>query len=151
MPSLKKATNITHFKLTLGGLETAGFFREFSGFSSTFNPVEDVWDNEQAKPEFAKFPTGAPEWEPITIERSLDKNMDLYKWIDEVLLQGHFEDAKKEGQIELYNIKGEAVMRFKIIDAWPCSYTISDFDYGQATTPATERVELVHAGIERIA
>jgi phage tail-like protein len=147
---LKHPTPVTNFRLTLDGLESAGMFRSFSGFSSSFSPVTDTWEDEQAKPMHAKFPQGVPEWDPIRVERSLDKNMDLWKWFEDCHTKGEWHDHVKQGQLELLNYKGEVVMTFKIMDAWPSEYSISEFDYSQGTTPATEQLEIVCAGIERI-
>jgi phage tail-like protein len=147
---MKHPTPKTNFRLTLGGMEAASMFREFSGFSSSFSPVTDTWENDAAKPEHAKFPQGAPDWDPISVERSLDKNMDLWKWFEACHIKGEWFDQLKEGQLELLNYKGDVVMTFKIKDAWPSEYSISEFDYSQPTTPATERIEIIHGGIERI-
>jgi phage tail-like protein len=147
---LKHPTPMTNFRLTLGGIQSASMFRQFSGFSSSFSPVTDTWENDAAKPEHAKFPQGAPEWDPISVERSLDKNMDLWKWFEECHINGNWHEQVKEGQLELLNYKGDTVMTFKIMDAWPCEYSISEFDYSQPNTPATERLEIIHGGLERI-
>lgn len=147
----KKPTPVTNFKLSIAGIGDQKYFREFSGFSSSFNVTEDTIEGEQARPEFYKFPMGAPEWEPISVERSLDTNMALYDWFKKCHIDGNWAEELKEGTLEIYNQKGEAILKYKLVDCWPCAYSVSDFDYGESNTAATERIEIVHAGIERIA
>lgn len=146
----KKATPVTNFRITFGGLESVSMFREWSGFSSSFSPVEDTVESDAFTPMSSKFPMGSPDWEPIKVERSLDTNMDLYTWFKECNVDGKFEDVRKEGTVELLNHKGEAILKYKIVDAWPAEYTISDFDAAEMSPPATETLTIVHAGLERI-
>jgi phage tail-like protein len=147
----KQPTPVTNFRLTITGIGDQKYFREFSGFSSAFNVTEDTWEGEQAKPEFAKFPMGAAEWEPISVERSLDKNMALWDWFKTCHIEGKWEDQIREGSLEILNQKGEPILKYEIIGCWPCAYSVGDFDYGESSTAATERIEIVHEGIRRIA
>jgi phage tail-like protein len=150
MPDRKFATPLTNFTLTLDGLESVSMFREFSGFSSSFSPVTDTWESDASRPEHAKFPQGVPEWEPISVVRSLDSKMDLWKWFEECHINGNWQDQKKEGTLTLLDHKLKPIMKFKIVDAWPSSYGISDLDYENPNTPATEEMQIIHAGLQRI-
>jgi len=135
------------FRLSLGGAEAAGYFKECSGFSSESDIVEYKFSDKQGAPQVVKTP-GQIKWQNITLKRGVDKEAALWTWRKEVL-DGKYKTCRKDGQIDILDFEGAIVVTFKFMSAWPCKYTAPGVDAG-SNEILLEEIELAHEGWERV-
>jgi phage tail-like protein len=134
------------FRLTLGGKESVGVFREVSGLSSETEVTEERAVDERGQPFVRKIP-GARKWGDITLKRGIDSNLDLWKWRQQVEEKGP-EDARVDGTIELLDTRGQPVATYKFRQGWPSKYQGPDLKADSNEVPI-ETIEITHEGLER--
>jgi phage tail-like protein len=134
------------FRLTLGGKESIGVFREVSGLSSETEVTEERGVDDQGRPVFRKVP-GATKWGDITLKRGITDNLDLWKWRQQVEEEGP-EGARLDGTIELLDGSGQPITTYKFRQGWPIKYQGPDLSAG-STEVAIETIEITHEGLER--
>jgi phage tail-like protein len=133
------------FKLSIGGVEAAGLFRECSGLDSESEAVESrsVKDGKQ----FIRKVPGQVKWSDITLKRGVDPKADLWTWRKKVI-DGNVKDARVDGTIELISQVGESIATYSFIQGWPRKYTGASFD-PKANDVAVEEIVICHEGFER--
>jgi phage tail-like protein len=136
----------SHFRLKLGGHESAGLVREISGLSSATELVEESVTDEQGRPFMRKVP-GSTKFGNITIKRGVDNNLDLWKWRKQVIDQGP-EAVRLDGTIELLDVDFQPVATYTFRQGWPSKYTGPDLN-AASTEVAIETIEITHEGLER--
>ena len=94
MPA-KEPRPASHFKLTLGGKESAGVFREISGLDNESDIVEHKYVDEQGKQAIRKV-VGATKWSNLALKRGVDENLTLWKWRQQVI-DGDVDGARTDG------------------------------------------------------
>jgi phage tail-like protein len=139
---------ISHWKITIGGKEAAGFFRKLSGISMRVDHQPYYHGSAQGAPIHAQHPSGTLTFEDVTLERGIDKDKQIWDWHEKALMG---EPEYLEGTIELLDFKNQVVASFKFMDAWPRKYTTSPVSAKQAGQLATETVEIAVNNLERIA
>lgn len=135
------------FKLTLGGVEAAGYFTSVDGLGDTSEVVEHRSSVPNGSPIVQKV-EGQLSWNNITLKRGVDAKNDLSQWRALVIKSGA-EAARKDGIIELVSSTGTPVATFKFVRGWPCRYSASGMD-ASGNEVMIEELEIVHEGFERV-
>ena len=135
-----------YFKLTLGGHESAGFFKECTGLSSSNTVVTNTSADANGKSLIEKFP-GQLEWANITLKRGVDSNSELWKWRQEVI-DGKINSARKDGSVEVVDWEGKPVMTYAFVKGWPCKYSAPGLNAG-GNDILVEEIEIAHEGFTR--
>ena len=135
-----------YFKLTLGGAESAGFFKECTGLSSENQVVTHTSADEQGKALVQKFP-GQLSWSNITLKRGVDAKSELWSWRQEVI-DGKIEGARKDGTIEVVDWEGKPVTTYSFVRGWPCKYSAPGLN-ASGNDILVEEIEIAHEGFKR--
>ncbi len=135
-----------YFKLTLGGHESAGFFKECTGLASEHTVVSHTSADDKGKSMVQKFP-GQLQWNNITLKRGVDANAELWKW-RKMIIDGQIDDAREDGTIELVDWKGDPVITYSFRRGWPCKYSAPGMNAG-GNEILVEEIEIAHEGFDR--
>ena len=79
MASAQKPRPTNHFRLTIGGKEAAGQFRECSGLDAENEIVEQKEIDANGLPVVIKVP-GGMKWSNIELKRGVDVDKGLWEW-----------------------------------------------------------------------
>lgn len=146
MPA-KEPRPASHFKLTLGGKESAGVFREISGLDNESDIVEHKYVDEQGKQAIRKV-VGATKWSNLALKRGVDENLTLWKWRQQVI-DGDVDGARTDGQIQLLDYKGAVISTYKFLQGWPTKYSGGTLS-ATSNEVALEEIQICHEGLERM-
>ena len=146
MPT-KEPRPASHFRLTLGGKESVGVFKEASGFDSETEVIEHKSTDAQGR-SFSRKVDGLVKWSNITLKRGVDETLDIWKWRDTVIKQGA-DAARVDGQIELLDITGSPIATYQFKQGWPIKYVAATLD-ASTNNVALEEVQIAHEGFERM-
>jgi phage tail-like protein len=108
------------FQLELGG-KVKGYFTEVSGIGSENEVVEQKVVNEKGIEVVLKIP-GRLKWTEITFKRGITKNMDVWKWRQDVI-DGKVSGARTNGSIVMFDRTLSEAARWNIVNAWPSKLT----------------------------
>jgi phage tail-like protein len=147
MASAKKPRPTNHFKLTVGGKEAAGQFREVSGLDAESEIVEEKHINAQGQQEIIKVP-GGMKWSNIELKRGVDIDKSLWEWRYQVETGGP-DAARTDCTLELCDYDGSPIATYTIHQAWPSKYTGASMNAG-SNEIAVEAVTLCHEGFKRM-
>lgn len=136
----------SHFRISIGGKEVAGRFRECTGLDAEMTVIEDTTIDAQGHPIIRKAP-GPKKWSNITMKRGVDGSTSLYKWYEEISKAGP-EQSRVDGFIELCDYSGKPVARWKFIRGWPLKYVGASLD-PKSSEIAVEEIQIAHEGLER--
>src|SRR3954454_11828132 len=125
MPEAKQPRPVTHFKLTIGGKESVGLFREASGFDTQSDVIEYKSADAQGRPTIRKV-SGNPKWSDIVLKRGIDSQKVLGEWRKQVEEKGP-DEARTDCVLELLDYDGQAIHTYNIKQAWPMKYTAAAF------------------------
>jgi phage tail-like protein len=142
----KEPRPASHFRLSIGGKEGIGNFRECSGLDSEHSAIEHTSVDDQGRPVVRKV-AGPIKWSNITLKRGVDESTDLWQWRDMVIKEGP-DKARTDGFIELLDYSGAPIARWKFIQGWPLKYTGASLD-PKSSEVAVEEVQIAHEGLER--
>jgi phage tail-like protein len=146
MPAAKQPRPASHFKLTLGGKESAGVFREISGLDNETDVVEHKYVDEQGKQTVRKV-AGSNKWSNLSLKRGVDNDLTLWKWRQQVI-DGDLDGARTDGQIQLLDYKGEVISTYKFLQGWPIKYSGGTLS-ATSNEVALEEIQIAHEGLER--
>jgi phage tail-like protein len=146
MPA-KEPRPASHFKLTLGGKESAGVFREISGLDNESDVVEHKFVDEQGFQAVRKVPS-ATKWSNLALKRGVDENLTLWKWRQQVI-EGDVDGARTDGQIQLLDYKGAVISTYKFLQGWPIKYSGGTLS-ATSNEVALEEIQICHEGLERM-
>ena len=147
MASAKKPRPTNHFRLTVGGKEAAGQFREVTGLDAENEIVEEKHINAQGLPEIMKVP-GGMKWSNIELKRGVDVDKGLWEWRYQVQTAGP-DSARTDCTLELCDYDGSPIATYTITQAWPSKYTGASMNAG-ANEIAVEAITLCHEGFKRM-
>ena len=147
MPAAKKPRPTNHFRLTVGGKEAAGQFREVTGLDAENEIVEQKQTNAQGQIEIVKVP-GSMKWSNIELKRGVDVDKGLWEWRYQVESGGP-DSARTDCTLELCDYDGSPIATYTIMQAWPSKYTGAAMNAG-ANEIAVEAVTLCHEGFKRM-
>jgi phage tail-like protein len=146
MPS-KEPRPASYFRLTLGGKESVGVFKEASGFNNETEIVEHKSVDANGRP-FTRKVAGGVKWSNITLKRGVDESLDIWKWRDTVVKEGA-DKARVDGKIELLDISGSPIATYQFKQGWPVKYTAATLD-ASTNNVALEELEICHEGFDRV-
>ena len=140
MPASKKTVPIKYWKMTAEGIGEIGMFHECGLPSMSLQATEfKVWD-EQGKPD--PLPTGVQaSFGDVTLGRGVDQKTELWKWISKIAQKGCDETTVKEVTLMASDATGATVQEWKLIDAYPSSYSTAGMAAG-GTAVLTEQVSI---------
>jgi phage tail-like protein len=118
-------------------------FSEVSGYDSKVKEITYREGNE-ALNNVIKLP-GLMEYGQITLKRGVDESQVLFNWINET---GSGKITKKTVTLTAMGDDGQPAAVWKVINAWPVSYTVSDFK-GDGNEVVLETLVLTHEGMTR--
>jgi phage tail-like protein len=147
MPSAKKPRPTNHFRLTVGGKEAAGQFREVTGLDAENEIVEQKEIDGNGMNVIVKVP-GSMKWSNIELKRGVDVDKGLWEWRYQVETGGP-DSARTDCTLELCDYDGSPIATYTIMQAWPSKYTGAAMNAG-ANEIAVEAVTLCHEGFKRM-
>lgn len=133
------------YVVEIDGIQSMGFSKvsEISNETSVISYREGGLNNFEHKlPDSTTFSN-------ITLEHGLSLNQTLYEWRQDVI-DGNFEEAMKDGTIEVYNQNTLASIWY-FYAAWPSKLVVSSLDASASGSGEVliESVELVVESFER--
>jgi len=136
------------FLVEIGGLPDIAF-SEVSIGSITIDVIEYRAGSE---PTHVRKLPGLTRYGDVTLRRGIVCSgvagaLDLYQWISEVVA-GNMGTARRTVTIVVLDEGGNECARFKVLNAWPMKYHVSDLD-GRGHEVLIESLELANEGIER--
>jgi phage tail-like protein len=136
----------SYFRLTLGGKESVGVFKEASGFDSETQVIEHWCTNAQGRQELRKV-AGSVKYSNITLKRGVDESMDIWKWRQDCIDKGA-DAARVDGKIELLDIAGGTIATYQFKQGWPIKYVAATLD-ASTNNIALEELHIAHEGFTR--
>jgi len=134
-----------NFQVTLEGVNDGSVartaFTEVSGLGVEITPIEYRTGAEDIT--VRKIP-GLKKFSNITLKRGVTGDMALFKWID-LAMNGRVQ--RVNGTITLLDESREAVMTWRIQQAWPCKYSGPSLA-AKGGEVAIEELELCHEGLK---
>jgi phage tail-like protein len=143
---LREPRPASFFRLTLGGKEAVGVFKEASGFDSESDVIEHVSIDAQGRPHIRKV-VGKNKWSNITLKRGVDETMDIWKWRNMCIDKGA-DAARVDGKIELLDIAGGTIATYQFKQGWPIKYVAATLD-ASTNNVALEELHIAHEGFYR--
>jgi phage tail-like protein len=147
MASAQKPRPTNHFRLTVGGKEAIGQFREVSGLDTESEIVEQKEVDKNGNPLIVKV-NGNLKWSNIELKRGIDVDKALYDW-RHMVEQGKVDDARTDCTLELLDYDGSAIATYNIKQAWPSKYTGASMNAG-SNEIAVEAITICHEGFARM-
>jgi phage tail-like protein len=144
---MKEPRPASYFRLTLGGHESVGVFKEAAGFDSETEVLEHKAVDENGRP-YTRKVAGGTKWSNITLKRGVDESMDIWKWRDTVVKEGA-DKARIDGKIELLDISGSPIATYQFKQGWPIKYVGATLD-ASTNNVAMEELQICHEGFERV-
>ena len=136
----------SYFRLTLGGKESVGVFKEASGFDSESEVIQHKSIDATGRPVMRSFNAGN-KWSNITLKRGVDESLDIWKWRQAVIDKGA-DSVRVDGKIELLDITGSTIATYQFKQGWPCKYVAATLD-ASTNNVALEELHIAHEGFTR--
>ncbi len=125
----------------VGGSTGSAIFKSVSGLKSETDVVEVREGGVNNSP---KKLAGVTKYANIVLKRGLTADISVASW-RRVVEDGHFEQARRDGVIVLYDRSNREVARWTIVNAWPSAIAIeTDNDTGDPMEVITLAVEGSH-------
>jgi phage tail-like protein len=134
------------FRLTLGGKEAVGVFKEASGFDSETEVIEHKSSDANGRPQTRKV-AGGIKWSNIVLKRGVDESMDIWQWRDDVINKGA-DSARVDGKVELLDIDGGTIATYQFKQGWAIKYVAATLD-ASTNNVALEELHICHEGFTR--
>jgi phage tail-like protein len=131
-----------NFLVEIDGITRAAF-HDVSGFDSTIDVIEHREGGENTT--VRKLP-GLTKYSNIVLKWGITDDHELYDWHRDAVL-GNV--VRKNGSIIGLDRRGQEVLRWNFLNAWPCKYDAPDFA-AEGNDIAIETMELAHEGLERV-
>jgi phage tail-like protein len=145
MPLPELDTSVGHsFGLEVDGI-TIKAITEVSGLTMEQDVVELKQNSPDGKYMNKKLP-GRPKAGEVTLTRGLTSDRAFMDWAKSAQF-GQMGNARKGGAIIVYDYEGEAILRFKMTNAWPKKLEIGTLKAGD-TSVLTEKLTITHEGME---
>ena len=134
------------FELDIQG-ECQGVFKECAGLGSESEVIEHKTAGGNGKVIIQKIP-GNLKFTTIVLKRGVTDDMGIWTWRKKVE-DGQVVDARKDGQIVMYNQADEPVARWNFTSAWPSKVSGPTLNAG-TNDIAVEELNIEHEGMERV-
>lgn len=118
---------------------------EVSGLKMEQDVIEYKSNTADGKFVIRKAP-GAPKAGEVTLSRGLTGDNSFEKWVKDCRF-GKMADARKGGAIIVYDYEGNALKRYKLMNAWAKSLEISSLKAGD-TSVLTEKLVITYEAME---
>jgi phage tail-like protein len=141
----KEAPVAVSFKLKISGTESAGVFKEATGFDSESEVSEIKRSLPNGRTEVVKA-AGNTKWSDIELKRGVDQDKSLWNW-RKLVIAGKLDAARKDCTITMLDYEGQPVVTYSIINAWPKKYTGVGLK-ADSNEVAVEGITLCHEGFE---
>ena len=135
-----------HFEVSVGAV--TGYFTEVSGLGSESEVVDHKIMAKGAKEPIIRKIPGRLKWGDITLKRGITKNMDFYKWRNQVE-QGKVDAARLDGTIIMYDQNMTPVASWEFYKAWPSKIGGPQLS-SESNAVGVEELVIVHEGIKRL-
>jgi phage tail-like protein len=146
MPANPKEAHVpVWFTLKIGGAESAGFFKEATGFDSE-SETSEIKTSFGAGPNHSIKVQGNSKWSDIELKRGIDQDKTLWNW-RKMIVDGKLKEARKDCQITMLDYEGQPVVTYSIINAWPKKYTGVGLK-SDSNEVAVEGITLCHEGFD---
>ena len=136
----------SYFRLTLGGKESVGVFKEASGFDSETEVITHKSIDANGRP-YTRNVAGGLKWSNITLKRGVDESLDIWKWRQDTIDKGA-DAARVDGKIELLDIAGGTIATYQFKQGWPIKYVAATLD-ASTNNVALEELHICHEGFTR--
>jgi phage tail-like protein len=146
MPSEKDPLISAWFALEFQG-RIEGSFRECTGLGSETQVVEHKATGPKGEYIMKKIP-GRMKWNDIVLKQGVTDSMKMWQW-RELCEQGKIDEARRNGSLVMFDVKGGEIARWDFINAWPSKLT---GPVGNATNNevALEELTITHEGYKRV-
>jgi len=144
-PNDKEAYVANSFLLKIGGGESAGLFRELSGFDSEVETAELKRAMPNGRADVIKVP-GNRKWSNIELKRGVDQDKTLWEW-HKLVVDGKIKNARKDCTITLLDYEMKPIVTYSIVNAWPVKYSGMGLK-ADSNEVAVEGLTLAHEGFE---
>ncbi len=135
-----------HFEVSVGAV--TGYFTEVSGLGSESEVVDHKIMAKGAKEPIIRKIPGRLKWGDITLKRGITKNMDFYKWRQQVE-QGKVDAARLDGTVIMYDQNLTPVASWEFYKAWPSKISGPQLT-SDSNAVGVEELVIVHEGIKRL-
>jgi phage tail-like protein len=143
LPDLDKAVGHS-FGLTVDGVQIQ-HIQEVSGLKMEQDVIEEKHNTIDGKFFIKKLP-GRPKAGEITLTRGLTGDNSFDKWIKDSRF-GKMGDARKHGEITVFDYEGTKLKSYKFTNGWPKSLEIGTMKAGD-TSVLTEKLVLTYETME---
>lgn len=127
--------------------ECEGTFRECSGLGSESEVIEHKSAADGGLTVIHKIP-GTLKFENIVLKRGVTDDMSIWEWRKKVE-DGKIVNARRSGQIKMYNQDNDCVARWDFVNAWPVKISGPNLNAG-GNDIAVEEVHIAHEGMKRV-
>jgi phage tail-like protein len=124
-----------------------GAFRECTGLGSENEVVEYKASGPNGEQVIKKVP-GRLKWNNITLKRGITESMGMWDW-RKYVEEGDIDNARRNGTITMYSLKGEPIARWDFTAAWPSKLTGPSANAANNEV-AIEELEITHEGYKRV-
>jgi phage tail-like protein len=118
---------------------------EVSGLKFEQDVIELKQNTADGKYMIKKLP-GRQKAGEVTLTRGLTAENSFEKWVQSSRF-GKMSDARKGGEITVYDFEGQAIKRYKLTNAWPKSLEITALKAGD-TSVLSEKLVVTYEGLE---
>ena len=141
---------IFKFRVKWDGRPIHGIF----SVSPLLRKTEDIISRDGDDPSKSMVSPGLTEFEPIVLERGLTHDTAFEEWANQVFNYSgdaamSLKDYRKDIQIELLNLQGNPVIRYRIFRCWVSEYQSLPALNANKNCIAVEKLVLQHEGWER--
>jgi phage tail-like protein len=140
------------FKVYFDKSEPVALVSKMSALKRTTEVVE--W-REGGDPNTPRKRAGKTKYEPITLEQGLSLDTDFEDWADRVNKFGGVDQAqndndfRKEMRIEVLDLDGQVVLKYKLHRCWVSEYTATPDLDANANAIAIKTLKIENEGWER--
>jgi phage tail-like protein len=134
-----------YFTLKIGGAESAGLFKEATGFDSENETSDFKRSMPNGRTDVIKVP-GNLKWSDIELKRGVDTDKTLWNW-RKLVIEGKIKEARKDCTITMLDYENKPVVTYSVINAWPKKYSGVGLK-ADSNEVAVEGVTLCHEGFE---
>jgi phage tail-like protein len=143
LPDLDKAVGHS-FGLEIDGVQIKQI-QEVSGLKMEQDLIELKQDSDDGKSVIKKLP-GRPKAGEVTLTRGLTEDNSFDTLIKDTR-SGKVGDARKHGEIVIFNSEGKPLKRYKLTNCWPKSLEIATLKAGD-TSVLTEKLTVTYESME---
>jgi phage tail-like protein len=103
-----------------GGM--VGVFAEVSGLGSENEVLERGVGQGEGQTIIRKLP-GLPKYDNIDLKRPVTGDLSMWEW-RKLVQDGHFDEARKNGSVVLFNQEHVEIARWAFENGWPSKYSV---------------------------